>query len=245
MKKISAIVSTSLLLSGCFDNSPSSSEIKKELERSFSTCELVEVINVKKTNGEKGSNENLYLVNSSFELKFKPLPGIKEKLKKLEELQSALDKTAEIRNIEHENYSEKVNARYTRYREIDNEIRKEADAKLSDPMLSQEERSQVISDANNKLKELEKLKDSDQQKGFDIENNYQASARELSNFKSSIKESYNKLCKFTDRFSARLIGHSLIDDQIKPEDLYYNGGVYSYEYSIPMKKTENGWKFNM
>lgn len=256
-KKLLLLASiSSVLMLGCGSNTPSESDIKENITKSFESCEIVKISNVKKINGKEGNAKNTYFVDFEFDLKFDELDGAK---KKNQELKDATDRVSELSQEE------------TNYKNSFNEKVKEIQTNHNNELISFSKDFEInrknllpkdYNDLNQALADIEKQKadgiKSITEKYNKILNSEvldKINEREIKNKKivdslnierlisdlDLMKNQYQKKCNLNNKFAF----HVALSNNIDTGNSYL-GGEYKIKYTgVRLIKTENGWIFDI
>lgn len=249
IKKLS-ILTVSMSLMACGSSVPSESDISKNINKSFEKCEIAEVKDIKKINGEEGNKDKLYFVDFNFKLKFKEAEGAnqlsakleelgakskifhEEKIEKLDELRKARQEVADREMQEKEQMLEKIRNRPidpvdpgAHFRQVEydkNKVNQEVGAKYFDIYRDMKEKEDALVNNPDLLK---------------IDNEKHKIYVQL----NQINADYKNKCLIVDKF----IGKTFFISNVDLGNAYL-GKEYNIEFKqMPMKKTENGWLFDL
>ena len=106
--KLLAVLSL-MTLTGCFDSSPSTSDVRKAIEARYPSCDYVSVENFKKINGIKVS-ENEYDVDVSYDVKISPVKDGEEVAKNAEDRMAKAQAEYDEIDAVHKKIIEEINA---------------------------------------------------------------------------------------------------------------------------------------
>lgn len=244
MKKF-ALMIFPILISGCFSNKPSGSELKSEINKRIESCEQASLSSFEKINGEEIPGENLYIVEAKFNLNFEP---IKDSKKYAAEIQDLRQKSDEYKEKRHELYKSlygdknayefysaqelKISSILTNYSSFEEyraaspEVRNEVEAKTQAAINVLREKKKNEAD---QLYELQKQSEK-----------YSSEARKI---ESDLTRKYYETCKLQSPWIKELISkadNSIIATNPNSKNMIW-GAEFTIHANVQMKKTDNGW----
>lgn len=240
-----------IFMTGCSSNSPSEKDVRKGLEDAFASCSLAKIKDVKRLNGEQGSDVNKYLVDVSFVLNIEPVPNASERSAKAQKIE-------EESRVRAKNLSDQISSLNTRVEELKGRRREEVDAaqrdistyRNSDAHLraSVEERFRMSSEIHKKMNEsLSRYDDQIKplsEKLYGLQLSLANSGGESAAMRRSLVEDFSRLCAIRGLFAERVFMEEMARGNINRNKTPL-GGSFELHYKIWMKKTDNGWIFNM
>lgn len=249
------VFATSALQIGCSNSSssPSASNVKKEIEKIFSDCKSISIVEFEKLNGF-AREDGRYIVSTAFTLKSTPVTE-NEKLGKAmqsrhEEIEPIYEKTWEqSRILQDEIFSiekmqTKAHQEYHRNRE---KIYDQATAEEQQKMRSSSEEdnkkflnSGEYANLSMRKAELEKQSDELRDKYYPIWDEYQSYKTFFEQPSTIIdaKSALMKECKIS--FDTRLV-RTLYTHLFRDGASYLFGSEAEFTADISMIKTDNGW----
>lgn len=228
------LFSTLLFLTGCSNKTPSQSEINDELVKAFASCKMATIKNVIKNNGEEVGGNNKYLVDVSFDLLFKPVENSKERLAKILEIEKS-------ENLQINEISQKIDSLRSEISSL-REQKSNAIEKIQQEFSENEiyQKKQEINDFyDNKISPLysEEIK-------LSVKLVHSNPRAESARLKKEMSDEFNSQCVAQSKFARHVFVGGMATDMFSNEKSPL-GGEFNLNYKIPMKKTENGWVFDM
>lgn len=238
MKTSKFLIFPFIFLAACSSKVPTGSELENEIEKEISTCRHASLKDFKKINGEEVPGENLYFVDSEFKIKFSPVSNADSLLKEIEGLREKSKEVQErVRSLRRELYGDLD--QYTFYDRKESEI-----IYRQYPLggLSEEEKLEILDKREIALKELRAKKEKEKNDLKMLNEESSDYAREANELEQQALAEYAKSCKFSPWatkliFDTKYYNHGLLKKVVWGEE-------YSFQYRIPMRKTENGWIIN-
>lgn len=262
MNKKLFLIPITALIAGCGSSVPSESDIKKNIISSFSNCETVKITDIEKTNGQESEIQNNYLVDFKLKFETKGAPGARELHDKLaasiKKSQEYLSEKIEFRD----SFAEKKEKINSKLQEERNEFIKYVESKpLSDFPYEESFSNTNFTRTNNyrgmlnfKEEGLRKIEEKykviyhneidSKIKNNEDEYNEKISKLNLDEMRHSLKmmkSKFDNSCLLKDKLSLYIymsLGESSRDSYLGLEK------NMSYK-NIKMKKTENGWLFDL
>lgn len=249
-KKLSiATISSLIFLVGCGDNSPSIKEIKSELNKSFKDCQLINISDVKKLNGESVLN-NKYIVDISYQINFTPLQDAQELYLQAKQMDDDFEREIEQLRILRGDLDSELN-------EINgylNEVHAAANKKIQDFFNSPEFMNKSVSHLeyrtalNNEVfkanQDAEIRKSQLNKEINEIDRKILFTQSDGNKIRKKIAEDFNKTCVFKTKYAIRVFTHGVITDLFEQDELPL-GGEFKFTDSVSMKLTEKGWLFDI
>lgn len=251
MKNKLSILATSIILAACGSSAPSESDVAKNINKSFENCEIAIIKDIKKINGEEGRDKNSYFVDLSFKLIFKEAEGARRLLADLESIHVKSEAFTKERLAKMDALNQVSQDIANREMQELEQVLAEVKNRPVDPANFRESLRQIEVDKNQayqdvKVKYAEIYRREVTEKEYEIRNNPEdlkndSEAREVNSQLSKINADYKNKCFVKDKF----IGRTFLLSNVDLGNAYL-GKEYNVEFKqVPMKKTENGWLFNL